>query len=93
MDESHVEMDEKMDCELDGETPFPKGKAVFDDDEEGSPCSTDAELEDGYEVICAQEVTRIPSPHHQDPQPRSALRQGTTYMMGRAGKLISSFFR
>ena len=93
MDESQVETHENMDSEIDGETPFPKGKTVYDDDEEGSPCSTDAELEDGYEVICAQEVTRIPSPQQRDPQPKSALRQGTTYMMGRAGKLISSFFR
>mmetsp|Transcript_18739 Transcript_18739/g.25360 ORF Transcript_18739/g.25360 Transcript_18739/m.25360 type:complete len:107 (+) Transcript_18739:1105-1425(+) len=58
IDESYVEMDNDID-EAE-ESPFPKGKTVFDA-EDDDVSSTEAELEDGYEVICAQAVTQIPS--------------------------------
>jgi len=37
------------------ETPFPKGKAIFDDDDD------EVGNDDGYEVICAQEIDQIPT--------------------------------
>ena len=47
------------------ETPFPKGLAVYDDDEgengSDSPVSNDEEFENGYEVICARDIDQIPA--------------------------------
>ena len=46
------------------DSPFPKGMAVFDDDDaegdDDSPYSNEDEFENGYEVICAREITQIP---------------------------------
>ncbi len=58
-DQDFVEM---LDSDKNEETPFPKGKTVFDDDddEDESPRSLEDEFEDGYEVICVREIDQIP---------------------------------
>jgi len=79
-----------LDC-LEEESPFPRGKAVFDD---GSPLSDEDECrEDGYEVICAQEINTIPQQPEQTAKPQLRLSEGASYVVGRAGKLLGSLFR
>ena len=73
--------DDCTQAQEENESPFPKGKVVFDKDDEScegdganeSPCSNEDELEDGYEVICIREINQIPEFTPQSLPPKTVL--------------------
>ena len=80
------------------DSPFPKGMKVFDDGADGDENSPfeDEVFDCGYEVICQQEIVQIPvyaTPSSAtSAKSETMLGQGASYMMGKASKLLGSFF-
>lgn len=80
------------------DSPFPKGMKVFDDDADGDENSPfeDEAFDSGYEVICQREIVQIPVQATPTITPagtsETILGQGASYMMGKATKLLGSFF-
>ena len=83
------------------ESPFPKGLAIYDydededDEETKSPSSGEENLLEGeYEVICSRDISSVPLQSEQHASKDSTmLGAGAQFMMGKASRLIGSFFR
>ena len=86
-----------LDLKQESQSPFPRGLAIYDydeseDEEQKSPSSGkegNQLAESEYEVICARDISSVPIA----PTQGSVLGAGANFVMGKASKLIGSFFR